>query len=103
MLIENGFPSFRIQRLYEAIDEYVQSNIETSEDSSMNIPDVDKYCLARFDGYIARGKIFDVAFDESQCTLNVYLVDIGRSINVGCSDVFEIPDNLIEMMPFQVR
>lgn len=69
----------------------------------MNDPDIDKYCLVHNDDYFTRGKIYEVEYNENGCLLKVFLVDIGKTIEVNYTEVFEIPDHLIEMAPFQVR
>lgn len=71
-------------------------------DKSINTPDIDAYCLVRVDGQFNRGKIFEVDFNES-VWLKVFLVDTGLIVNAEYCDVFDIPDSLIEFMPFQVN
>lgn len=98
----------RLRKLYDAVNEYVHEKIETSMDDSMNDPDIDKYCLVKMPEassdrvYYNRGKIFEAAFDENDCIVKVFLVDIGEIVSTDCCNVFEIPDHLIEMLPFQV-
>lgn len=95
--------SKHLQEMYNEIDEYATLNIHSSEDESMDIPDVDKYCLIKNDVGFSRGKIVDIVFDCDKCEIEVFLVDEGLRKKVDMVDIFEIPDYLIEKYPFQVR
>lgn len=87
--------------MYHLIDEYAKANIETAKDQSINTPDVDMPVLARVENRYYRGKVIDVNFG-TQCDLKVFLVDTGEVVDVESTSVFEIPDNLVEMCPYQV-
>lgn len=93
---------FRTRKLYQEIDKYANENIESANDESLNTPDVDMPCLVKVDdrGYF-RGKIIDVFFDL-KCDLKVFLVDTGETVSVDSTNVFEIPENLVDMCPYQV-
>lgn len=93
----------RTRKMYQEIDKYARENIESAHDESLNTPDVDMPCLVKVDnrGFF-RGKIVDVSFDLMKCDLKVFLVDTGETVSVDSFSVFEIPDNLVEMCPYQV-
>lgn len=67
----------------------------------MECPDVYKYCLVRTDDVFNRAKVIEVFYGED-IQLKVFLVDTGLSTTVDISDVYDIPDNFIQMLPFQV-
>lgn len=97
---------FRTRKLYQKIDEYANENIESAHDESLNTPDVDMPCLVKVGDSFNRGKIVDVCFDfegVQKCDLKVFLVDTGETVTVDSMSVFEIPDNLVEMCPYQVN
>lgn len=83
--------------MYRAIDEY----IETTENDSMGCPDVYKYCLVHGSQGYNRAKVIEVIYGDD-VQLKVFLVDTGFSTTVDVSIVYDIPDNLIQMLPFQV-
>lgn len=92
---------FRTRKLYHQIDQYAKENIESARDESLNTPDVDMPCLVKVTDRFYRGKIVDVFFDV-KCDLKVFLVDIGETVQVDSTNVFEIPENLVEMCAYQV-
>lgn len=93
----------RLRKLYQAMDKYTKDNIESAHDESLNTPDVDMPCLVKVGerGFF-RGKIVDVSFDLVKCDLKVFLVDTGETVSVDSLSVFEIPEHLVDMCPYQV-
>lgn len=91
----------RLKQLYYAIDEYIENNIDELNDS-MTSPDVFKYCLVNGPNGYNRGKILDV-FYGSEIELKVFLVDTGSTETFDIKNVQDIPDDLIQMLPFQVH
>lgn len=67
----------------------------------MEHPDVYKYCLANVDGAYNRAKVLEVVYGE-EIELKIFLVDIGLEVCVDIGKVYDIPDNLVQMYPFQV-
>lgn len=92
----------RTRKLYYEIDKYAAENIESAKDESLNTPDVDMPCLVKVVDRFYRGKIIDVTFDQ-RCELQVFLVDTGETVSVDSTNVFEIPEHLVEMCAYQVR
>lgn len=68
----------------------------------MEQPDVYKYCLANVDDEYYRAKVIEVMYDEV-ITLKVLLVDTGLVKFVEIGKVYDIPDNLVQMLAFQVN
>lgn len=91
----------RTRKLYQEVDKYAREHIESARDESLNTPDVDMPCLANVEGRFFRGKIIDVFFDI-KCDLKVFLVDTGETVQVDSTNVFEIPEYLVEMCAYQV-
>ncbi|XP_055304540.1 putative ATP-dependent RNA helicase TDRD12 isoform X2 [Sitodiplosis mosellana] len=85
------------KQMYDTISEHMTN---TSFNDSMGCPDVYKYCLVLVaDGY-ERAKVIEVIYGED-IQLKVFLVDTGFCPIVDISNVYDIPDNLIQMLPFQ--
>lgn len=84
--------------MYDAINEHME---KTSLDDSMGCPDVYKYCLVLVAEGYERAKVIEVIYGED-VQLKVFLVDTGFATTVDISRVFDIPDNIIQMLPFQV-
>lgn len=88
----------RLDQLYNAIYEYTKS---LDPNASMDCPDVYKYCLVLGNEGYNRAKVIEIIYGED-IELKVFLVDTGFATTVDISKVHDIPDNLIEMLPFQV-
>lgn len=88
--------------MYNEINKYGNEHIESAKDESLNTPDIEMPCLVKVDNCFFRGKIIDVIFDIETCDLKVFLVDTGETVSVDSTNVFEIPENLVEMCPYQV-
>lgn len=86
--------------MYQEIDKYALDIIESAKDESMTY-DVDVPCLVKVRNEFYRGKIVDICFDP-KCELQVFLVDTGETVRVESTDVFKIPENLVEMCAYQV-
>lgn len=94
--------NFRTGKLYQEIDKYAKEHIEPAHNESLNTPDVDMPCLTKVeDRGFFRGKIIDVIFD-AKCDLKVFLVDTGETVSVDSTNVYEIPENLVDMCAYQV-
>lgn len=93
-----------MKELQNAIDKYAKEFIEPAKDNSMREVDIDVLCLVSKDGEYHRGKTVDVAHSENPIELvEVFLVDQGITVQVEKIDIYEIPDHLVEMLPFQVK
>lgn len=93
---------YRTRALYEAINQYTTENINPLNES-MTSPDIDKYCLVNTDGGFDRGKILDIHFHDEDISMDIFFVDIGKTETCDIANVFDIPDELIQKYPFQVR
>lgn len=91
-----------MQELYNAIEKYAVQNIDRSKNDSMSCPDL-KYCLIEVDNHFNRGKIYGVNYVEDAIELKVLLVDTGLTKVVNLECVYDIPDELVQMLPFQVH
>lgn len=58
-------------------------------------------CLARLDGKLSRGVLVDVTFETEAITMTVFCVDTGVTAKCDYSDVYDIPSDLIKMLPYQ--
>lgn len=87
--------------MHNAINDYVEQSIETKDDS-MTCPDINKYCLVKSDDGFDRGKIIEVNYTEDESYMRIFLVDIGEIRKCDISNVYDIPDDLIQKFPFQV-
>ncbi|XP_031636550.1 putative ATP-dependent RNA helicase TDRD12 [Contarinia nasturtii] len=93
--------SKELDEMYKAINKHVEENIITSLDDSMEEPDVYKYCLVRIDDDFNRAKVLEVLCGNDGIMIKVFLVDVGLIKVVNMDQVYDIPDNLIQMQPFQ--
>lgn len=81
----------------------MKQHIEGAANESMTSPDINKYCLVNVDGGFDRGKILDIHYsDDDSLFLNIFLVDVGVVHKYDISNVYEIPDDLVQKFPFQV-
>lgn len=88
--------------MYRAVDEYASEISDSKKNESMQMVDVDKLCLARVRDAFYRGKIVHSTIDENSEIVTVFLVDTGETVDVECTDVFDIPESLVEMCAYQV-
>lgn len=67
--------------------------------------DVDKYCLVKLEDGFNRAKILNLFFEiETGASMaEVFLVDVGLVKKVDWTiQCYDIPDEIIQMLPFQV-
>lgn len=88
--------------MYDEINKYVEQHIEESANESMTCPDINKCCLVKGDGGFDRGKILDITYTDDDTFMNIFLVDVGMVHKYDISNVYEIPNELIQKFPFQV-
>lgn len=89
----------RFGKLLDDIDKYVEQY--DGQDTSMEMPDIGNYCLAKVNGKYNRAKILSNFCENGRFCAKVFCCDIGDIINCEIENIMSIPDYLLHAMPFQ--
>lgn len=85
------------------IDEYDDTIIKNraSGETTIEYMDVGQPCLARSANGLNRGVLVDMSMDATMTTITVFFVDTGELVECGADEVYNIPANLVEYVPYQ--
>lgn len=81
------------------IDQYVDQY--NGVDTSMEMPDIGQYCLAKIDGKYNRAKILSNFCRDNIFYAKVLCCDIGIYAVCDIDHIMSIPDHLLNALPFQ--
>lgn len=91
--------SFRHLALLDRIDQYVEQY--EGIDTSMEMPDIGNFCLAKITGKYNRAKILSNSCENGIFCAKVFCCDIGVIETCKIEDIMSIPDELVDALPFQ--
>lgn len=81
------------------IDAYVEQY--DGVDTSMEMPDIGNFCLAKIDGKYNRAKILSNSCQNGVFCAQVFCCDIGTIHDCEIENIMSIPDSLLHSMPLQ--
>lgn len=85
--------------LLDEIDEYTQQF--EGMDSSIEMPDIGMYCLAKADGGYNRALILNNSCINGVFLMKVFRCDVGDILTLAIENIMSIPDPLLKALPFQ--
>lgn len=89
----------RFTDLLDEIDTYVEQY--DGVDTSMEMPDIGNFCLAKINGKYNRAKILSNSCKDGIFYANVFCCDIGLKFDCEIEAIMSIPDSLLYAMPLQ--